>query len=74
MWLLAHYKENKMPEKPPQMLNHTTVCEILAISRSTLTRLRKAGALPATYRRGNLLRWSLADLEKFLTTQGETAK
>jgi len=56
------------------MLNNAEACEILGISNSTLTRWRRKGMLPPTYRRGNLLRWSLADLEKFLSTQGETAK
>jgi len=63
-----------MPKTPAQMLNNAEACEILGISNSTLTRWRRKGILPPTYRRGNLLRWSLADLEKFLSTQGETAK
>jgi predicted DNA-binding transcriptional regulator AlpA len=57
---------------PVPVVTGKQLCEILDISMATLGRWRKTGAIPQPVRCGRrLLRWRLAEIEKWLEQQTE---
>lgn len=61
---------NSESTKPAPLLgNLQTVCALLAMSRSSVQRLRNAGQFPlATVNRGHLVLFNLADVKNFSQT------
>lgn len=54
------------PLVAPPVVDKNDVAEMLKASPSTIDRLNRAGRMPASFKIGNLVRWSRAEIESWI--------
>ncbi len=72
--MMARKRDLKVPVEASAdslLIDVGQVAAMLAVSTSTVWRLRDQGQLPAPIRIGSLVRWRLGDIERFIRPQDQ---